>query len=94
MFYSKEAGNNNLTFYKNPKVDADLVAARAESDPTKRCSMYNAIQREILADAPEIPIYYYGYARVVSPQVENFAYDAMGVPHFAIMGLDASKPAS
>jgi ABC-type transport system substrate-binding protein len=94
MFYSKEAGNNNLTFYKNPKVDSDLLAARAESDPTKRCQMYNAIQKEILADAPEIPIYYYGYARVVSPQVENFAYDAMGVPHFAIMGIDPSKPAT
>ena len=94
MFYSKEAGNNNSTFYKNPTVDRMLLQARAETDTTKRFDLYNRIQKLILSDAPEIPIYFYGTARVISPQVQNFKYDAMGIAHFAVMGVDPSKPAT
>ena len=40
----------------------------------------------IMQDVPEIPIYFYGVARVVSPQIINLPYDEMGAPHFAEMG--------
>jgi oligopeptide transport system substrate-binding protein len=93
MFESSEAGNNNVTFYKNPDVDQMLAQARATADDQQRYDLYNQIQQKILADAPEIPIYFYGYARMVSPQVVNFQYDAMGVAHFALMGIDKNKPA-
>jgi len=92
LFYSKEAGQNNSTFYNNPTVDKDLLAARAEPDATKRYADYNAVGKLIMQDVPEIPIYYYGRDSVVSPQVINYKYDAMGVPHFALMGIDTSKP--
>ncbi len=92
LFDSKQAGLNNYTFYKNPKVDAMLTAARAEPNQQKRYDMYNQIGKLVMEDVPEIPIYYYGTARVVSPQVVNWSYDEMGVPHFALMGVDRSKP--
>ena len=94
MFYSKEAGNNNVTFYNNPKVDQMLLKARAETDTAKRDQMYTQIEKVILADAPEIPIYFYGRAGVISPQAQNFLYDAMGIAHFNLMGVDPSKPAT
>jgi peptide/nickel transport system substrate-binding protein/oligopeptide transport system substrate-binding protein len=92
LFDSKQAGLNNYTFYNNPKVDAALLAARAEPNAAKRYADYNAVGKVIMQDVPEIPIYYYGVARVKSPQVINFQYDEMGVPHFAVMGVDRSQP--
>ena len=59
-------------------MDAAAEAARAEPDAAKRYADYNHIGQMIMEDVPEIPIYYYGYARVVSPQIINFAYDEMG----------------
>ncbi len=32
LFASSQAGKNNYTFYKNPKVDELLMQARAEPD--------------------------------------------------------------
>ena len=92
LFDSKQAGLNNYTFYDNPKVDAGLLAARAEPDAAKRYADYNAVGKMIMQDVPEIPIYFYGVARVKSPQIINFQYDEMGTPHFAVMGLDRSQP--
>ena len=64
LFDSKQAGLNNYTFYNNPKVDAGLLAARAEPDAAKRYADYNAVGKMIMQDVPEIPIYFYGVARV------------------------------
>ena len=58
-------------------MDELLKQARAEPDATKRYADYNNIGKLIMEDVPEIPIYYYGHAWVVSPQVVNWAFDAM-----------------
>ncbi len=92
LFASSQAGKNNYSYYKNPKVDELLKQARAEPDAQKRYADYFHIGQVVMQDVPEIPIYYYGHAWVVSPQVINWAFDAMAVPHFAEMGVDRSQP--
>ncbi len=92
LFYSKQAGLNNYTYYNNPEVDKMLLQARAEPDAQKRYDMYNAIGKLIMQDVPEIPIYFYGLADVVSPQAVNFKVDKMGNARLELVGLDRSKP--
>jgi len=91
LFYSKQAGLNNYTYYNNPEVDQMLLDARAESDQQKRYDDYNAIGKKIMEDVPEVPIYFYGLADVVTPQAVNFIVDKMGQSRLELVGLDRSK---
>ncbi|MDI6799940.1 MAG: ABC transporter substrate-binding protein [Actinomycetota bacterium] len=77
LFYSKNAGYDNLSFYKNPDLDEMLIAARGELDSTKRIEMYRKIERLVLNDMPYIPIAFYGSNRIIAENVEGYIRTGM-----------------
>ena len=48
-------GGANSAWYCNKEIDAASAAALAEQDDAKRLSMYQDIQKRIMADAPWVP---------------------------------------
>ncbi|MDQ1078132.1 ABC transporter substrate-binding protein [Pseudoroseomonas cervicalis] len=53
-FHSSRNGNWQNPVYSNPKVDALIVQARAETDPAKRRALYAEFQRIVMEDACDI----------------------------------------
>jgi peptide/nickel transport system substrate-binding protein len=53
-FHSSRNGNWSNPTFGDPKVDAVLVAARAETDPAKRVDLYKQFQQLVVDDAPDI----------------------------------------
>ncbi len=53
-FSSSRNGNWSNPTFADPKVDAVLVAARAETDAAKRVELYKQFQQLVVADAPDI----------------------------------------
>lgn len=47
---------SNGARYANPRVDAVLDAAQAETDPDKRRALYHEFQQLVLTDLPKIPL--------------------------------------
>ena len=62
MFHSDNAGISNAHFYKNPAVDALLDKGSVTIDPEAREAIWLEAQRQIMEDAPIIPLYFeFGY---------------------------------
>jgi peptide/nickel transport system substrate-binding protein len=61
----------NLARYD--KVDKEITAARAETDPAKRRKMYHEIQKRLMEDLPAIPLFMMAYP---TPHVKTLA----GIP--------------
>ncbi len=53
-FNSSRNGNWSNPTFADPKVDAVLAAARAETDQAKRVALYRQFQQLVVADAPDI----------------------------------------
>lgn len=47
---------SNGAHYANADVDAQLEQAQVEADPKKRRALYEAFQRQVMADLPRIPL--------------------------------------
>ena len=78
LFQSSVSGANSFTFYSNPTVDELLATARATIDQTQRLQIYAEAEKEILADAPIIPLYYGCDYRVMNQRVLGQQHDPMG----------------
>ncbi|OCL27555.1 peptide ABC transporter substrate-binding protein [Orenia metallireducens] len=73
LFHSKNAGpGGNGAFYKNPEVDRMLDKARSMESGKDRIALYQKIEKQIVEDAPWIPIYYYTTIALVKPFVNNY----------------------
>ncbi|WP_433168790.1 ABC transporter substrate-binding protein [Kribbella sp. CA-247076] len=74
LFASSEAGNGgyNISRYSNPAVDTAIAAATAESDRTKAAGLWTAIDKQIMADAPVVPLIYARNAFLHGSKVQNF----------------------
>ena len=78
LFQSGVSGVNSFAFYSNPTVDELLGTARATTDQTQRLQIYAEAEKEILADAPIIPLYFGCDYRVTSRRVLGQQHDPMG----------------
>jgi len=65
-------GNYNVSQYKNPAVDAAIAAAQAEVDPQKAQADWAAIDKQIMADAPVVPLIYAKQSFLRGSGVGNF----------------------
>ena len=65
-------GGSNFALYCNKSVDANAAAAKGEQDATKRTAEYQAIQNQIMADAPWVPIWHQEWYTLLSPRVQTF----------------------
>jgi peptide/nickel transport system substrate-binding protein len=53
-YHGSRNGNWQNPVYNNPKVDALIMAARAERDDDKRAKIYQDMQKQVVDDAPDI----------------------------------------
>jgi peptide/nickel transport system substrate-binding protein len=90
LFASSEIGNGgyNISRYSNPAVDAAINAATAESDRTKAAAAWGAIDKQIMADAPIVPLIYARNAFLHGSKVQNFYLPPYPpYPNVLIVGL-------
>jgi peptide/nickel transport system substrate-binding protein len=74
LFDSSQIGNGNFNAsqYSNPAVDSAIAAAQAEVDPKKAQSDWAAIDKQIMADAPVVPLIYAKQSYLRGSGVGNF----------------------
>ncbi|TDX49049.1 ABC transporter substrate-binding protein [Orenia marismortui] len=77
LFHSDNAGpGGNGAFYMNSEVDQMLDKARAMKPGKERLALYQKIEKQIVDDAPWIPVYYYTAPILVKPFVHNYVFTA------------------
>jgi ABC-type transport system substrate-binding protein len=77
LFSRKQWGDNNDTFYDNPRVDALLDAAAPITDLPRRYQLYDAAQKIILADAPWVPLNHRVSYVIRQPWVNDYILNPM-----------------
>jgi len=90
LFASSEIGNGgfNLSRYSNPQVDAAIAAATGEPDKTKAAAQWAALDKQILADAPLVPLISARNAFLHGSKVQNFYLPPYPpYPNVLIVGL-------
>jgi peptide/nickel transport system substrate-binding protein len=65
--------------YRNPELDRLLDAARAESDQTKRKSLYSQAQKIIVRDVPILILSFKSEYVVGSSALQNLSYDSFSL---------------
>jgi peptide/nickel transport system substrate-binding protein/oligopeptide transport system substrate-binding protein len=76
LFYSENAGVDNMSQYNNPAVDALLDEARSTANEDDRIELYREAERIILEDAPVIPLMYYKTSRVYGEGIGGYIRSA------------------
>lgn len=69
----------NMPGYRSAAYDAHLAAAAREPDPAKRAAALEAAERQLLEDAPVIPLYFLVNKRLVAPHVQGWSDNVMNV---------------
>jgi peptide/nickel transport system substrate-binding protein len=90
LFASSEIGNGgyNISRYSNPAVDTAIAAATAESDRGKAAELWGAVDKQIMQDAPIVPLIYARNAFLHGSKVQNFYLSAYPpYPNQLIVGL-------
>jgi len=77
LFAKKQWGDNNDTFYENPRIDALLAEAASVSDLHRRYALYDEAQRIIMADAPWVPLYHPVTYVIRQPWVNDYILNPM-----------------
>lgn len=74
LFDSSQIGNGNFNVsqYSNPAVDAAIAKAQAEVDQTKAQSQWAAIDKQIMTDAPIVPLIYAKQSFLRGSGIGNF----------------------
>ncbi len=75
----------NRTFYSNKKVDTLLEEGRKETSPEKRLAIYKEAQELIMADYPNIPLWYMNRVQAVRSNVKGFVPHPAG--HFSLYSV-------
>ena len=68
----RTGGGNNNTGWGDAAYDRMLDAALEAGTREERYAIYRDMEKILLRDLPIMPIYFYTYARIVSPRVKNF----------------------
>jgi len=89
LFHSQS--RNNMTRYRNERVDRLLDRARSEQAYLKRIELYREAERLIMEDPPIIPLNYYSYERLFQPYVKSVEVSALGDPYIAMRKIWLAK---
>lgn len=76
----------NLPRYASAKYDG-LLAAAAKTAGEERATLLAAAERQLLADAPLIPLYFYVSKHLVAPRVEGWYDNVMNVTYSKDLAL-------
>jgi peptide/nickel transport system substrate-binding protein len=74
LFESSQIGNGNFNVsqYDSPAVDSAITKAQAEIDPQKAQQEWAAVDKQIMADAPIVPLIYAKQSFLRGSGVGNF----------------------
>ncbi len=78
LFYSQNIGAQNVSKYQNSDVDGLLDKARSTLDDDARREYYQQAEREIMSDAPIIPLIFDREVVVYSNNVTRFVDTPLG----------------
>jgi peptide/nickel transport system substrate-binding protein len=78
-------GNNNLSYFNNPEVNAEIDRIESLTDPAAAQKAWGALDKKIMtAYVPTVPAYYDASYTVTGAKVGNaFNSDALGLPAVA-----------
>lgn len=71
-------GGNNRTGWSSPEYDRLIQAAYAEANPAPRLELLQQAEEILLDGGPIIPIYYYSWVFLMSPEVRGFKPNVLG----------------
>lgn len=77
LFHSASEANHGA--YSDSEVDQLLERARVEPDRAARLSLYQQVERRVVAAAPVIPLYFDTDYVLVKPRVKGLVWTPMGV---------------
>lgn len=80
---------NNYSKFKDPEIDAAILAARKETDETKRRQAYREINKKIGDLAVIVPVVFYSNNHVGSSKISNFYFGPTQKGDFAHAEMQA-----
>ncbi|PKO89480.1 MAG: hypothetical protein CVU18_04025 [Betaproteobacteria bacterium HGW-Betaproteobacteria-12] len=87
LFYSGNAGSDNLTQYASDEVDGLLEEARRRSDERARLELLQQAEVRILEDSPVIPLLYQRAARMVATTLGGYARTPLDYTRYELLFL-------
>ncbi len=75
-------GANNDSFYSNPDVERLLAEAAVETDFRRRYALYDEAERQVIADAPWVFLYYPMTYVIRQPWVHDYVINPMRPTRF------------
>ncbi|UYQ95112.1 ABC transporter substrate-binding protein [Chitinophaga horti] len=79
MFYSRNPAPPNYTRYNNPAFDKLYEQAIRENNDSLRYTLYQQMDRMIVADAPVIPIFYDEVMHLLQPNVKGLVNNGLNM---------------
>ncbi len=89
LFHSDSIGGDNRSGYSNAEVDKGINEARATVDDEERLEKLHAVDQQIAADCPVIPIMFYTHVTAGSDRVKSFYLDPQKHAHINLAELSA-----
>jgi ABC-type oligopeptide transport system substrate-binding subunit len=86
LFHTASA--QNLSGYHNGEIDALLEEARTESDVGRRLTLYQEIERLIVADAPVVFVAHSLSAVLVKPELQGYVLTPIGVAQWHLVSKE------
>jgi peptide/nickel transport system substrate-binding protein len=90
LYASSQIGNggNNVSHYSNPKVDALIAKASAQTDQKKAQSLWAEADEAIMKDAPVVPLTYAKQSFIRGSKISNFFIaDFPAYPNYLTLGV-------
>jgi peptide/nickel transport system substrate-binding protein len=75
----------NIAFYRNPAVDALLIAAQAATDEASRSKLYAEVQELVAADAPWVPLAHSELVVAARAELEGVRLTPLGHPLYQLI---------
>ncbi len=86
VLFRTGSGENHAA-YANPAVDTLLDQAAVATEDARRQTLYREAERQILADAPVVPLYHDVEYTLIKPYVRGLVVTPMGILDFATVEL-------
>ena len=86
--YLKSDFGINLPHYNSAAYDSLLTEAGRQTDPTKRRELLERAERQMLADHPVIPLYFYVNKHLVKPELRGWYDNVMNVVYSQDLWLE------